>query len=91
MTRQAPETLDARAALSECRAALAEAREELAALRAENRELLAHARATVAATRRGELDAALPLAGLLEERGELPAPDANPSDLLDEAYKEARA
>lgn len=57
-------------------------RQELAFLRAEDAELLAHARATVAAARDGWPDPVAILAGLLEERGQLPRPDQAPSELL---------
>lgn len=65
-----------------------EAQRELRTLRSEEAELRAYARAAVAAHLRGEPDAVLILAGLLEERGILPDAAARPSDLLSEGYRE---
>lgn len=64
----------------------ADTRQELALLRAEDAELLAYARATVAAWRDGWPDPVAILAGLLEERGQLPGPGQSPTGLLALAY-----
>lgn len=61
-------------------------RQELAFLRAEDAELLAYARATVAAARDGWPDPVAILAGLLEERGQMPGPDQHPTGLLAMGY-----
>lgn len=56
-------------------------------LRAEDAELLAYARATVAAVRDGEPNPLSILAGLLEERGQLPAPEQRSFELLAQGYR----
>jgi hypothetical protein len=57
-------------------------RQELALLEADHAELLAHVRAAVAAARDGQLDAIGILAGLLEERGQMPGPHQHAPELL---------
>ncbi|WP_019635078.1 hypothetical protein [Actinomadura atramentaria] len=61
---------------------LAQTRQALRLLQADHAELLAHARAVVAAAGRGDLDPVAILSGLLEERGQLPAPGQSPRSLL---------
>src|ERR687887_2510180 len=60
-------------------------RDELALLRSADGQLLAACRATVAAARDGWSDPVGIVAGLLEERGQLPGPDQHPAELLAQA------
>ncbi|WP_433188741.1 hypothetical protein [Actinoallomurus sp. CA-150999] len=62
-------------------------RQRLRLLECQHAELLAHARAAVAAARRGELDPTGYIACLLEERGQLPPPEATPGELLAQAHE----
>ncbi|SEG94977.1 hypothetical protein SAMN04489712_1572 [Thermomonospora echinospora] len=73
------------------RGLLVRARQDLALLRAEDAELLAYARATVAAARAGDPDPVAILAGLLEERGQLPSDGTSPAALLAQGYRTGQA
>ncbi len=55
------------------------------ALRAGYAELLAAARASVAAAARGDADPVVWVRGVLQDRGQLPAPGARPSQVVADA------
>jgi hypothetical protein len=59
-------------------------------LRAGYAELLAAARASVAAAARGDADPVAWVRGVLEDRGQLPEPGANPSQVVADARSAMR-
>ena len=73
---------DVAASLADVLADGERARHQLALMRAEYGALLAAARAAVAAERDGEPDPLAHVRGVLAERGQLPAEDMHPRQLL---------